>query len=523
MTMQALRIAIVLQTPERPPDWCMRLVERICSEDGLELCALLKPPADYRGPSGNPLIKAWSLFERKLAAKPEPADIAAYSNATGKLPLLTVEDCADIKRLGLDVILDLSGDFGRSWTGELARHGIWFFDFLCREPGCAGMLPITSQEPTTNIALFRRSADHAGNSGIATAELNTKFIATRNELYMSEKSVPLALRELRRTRLLGTPNAHRDLEFSEPRRPGTADFLAYLTGLGAESAARIAEKVLHKIGMRPGMFFLKSSQCDWADFKPAKATAHISGKNSYFADPFLWEAGGSLYCFFEEYDYRTSLGHISVGKFDGDELTEVEVALRTGYHLSFPFLFEHQGQLYMMPETFATRRLEIWKCLEFPNNWALHTTALEGVAAADSTLNLIDGTWWLFTNITNDPFSDMNSELHIFKVDGPDLTRIEPHATNPVVLNSRQARNGGRILEFGGKYYRPSQDNSHGLYGWGINLMEIKDLSLDSYEETAVKSIGPDFERGIIGCHHLDIRSGRVIMDVRKNIGGFAH
>ena len=74
----------------------------------------------------------------------------------------------------------------------------------------------------------------------------------------------------------------------------------------------------------------------------------------------------------------------------------------------------------------------------------------------------------------------------------------------------------------GGKHYRPSQDNSHGLYGWGLNLMEIRNLSLDAYEEAVVRSIGPDFEPGIIGCHHLDIRSGRVVMDVRKRIGGFA-
>ncbi len=271
------------------------------------------------------------------------------------------------------------------------------------------------------------------------------------------------------------------------------------------------------------MFFLKSAECDgWAAFDPAKASPHISGKNSYFADPFLWDVDGSQFCFFEEYDYRTSLGHISVGKFEGDELTEVQVALRTGYHLSFPFLFEHDGQLFMMPETFATRRLEIWKCTAFPNRWELHATALEGVATADSTLNLIDGSWWLFTNITNDPFSDMNSELHIFKVDGPDLAHIEPHAVNPVVFNARQARNAGRLLELDGKLYRPSQDNSHGLYGWGLNLMEIRHLSLEDYEETVARAIEPNFETGIIGCHHLDIRSGRVIMDVRKKSGGIA-
>jgi hypothetical protein len=110
----------------------------------------------------------------------------------------------------------------------------------------------------------------------------------------------------------------------------------------------------------------------------------------------------------------------------------------------------------------------------------------------------------------------------VFRVDGPDLKSIEPHAFNPVVFDSRRARNAGRVLEMNGKLYRPGQDNSHGLYGYGLRLMEINQLSLDDYEEVEHEAIAPDFEPGIIGCHHLDIRGEQVIMDVRKGIGGYA-
>ncbi len=232
MTAQPLRIAIALQGPEQPPPWCMRLVQQICAEPNFALCALLKPKPVQSGRQGSSLIRGWNLFERKLAARPQPANSELYEAATHKLPVLSGEDEAAIGQLELDVILDLSGDFGSQYQPALARHGVWFFDFLCREPGFAGMPPIVSDLPTTDISLFRRVADQAGCVGICKAALNTKYIATRNELFMCEKAVPLALRELRRTWLKGTPAVQGDLAFSIPQ--------------GAEYSR------FHQISVRPG-------------------------------------------------------------------------------------------------------------------------------------------------------------------------------------------------------------------------------------------------------------------------------
>ena len=299
-------------------------------------------------------------------------------------------------------------------------------------------------------------------------------------------------------------------------------FSRYLWSLARHSTRRAVNDLRARMGHRPGQFILKSAECGWDEFDASAATAHIPDGNRYFADPFLWDRDGQTYCFFEEFDYRKGRGHISAGRFEDGQLTDVGPVIQTAYHLSFPFLFEAEGQLYMLPETSEKRRLEVWKCIEFPDRWERHATALEGIAASDSTINLIGGEWWLFTNISTDPFLEMNSELHVFRVDGPDLAKLEPHSFNPVVFNSRSARNAGRILEMDGRLYRPAQDNSHGYYGYGLRLMEIRHLSMDDYEEVEVRKILPDFEPGIIGCHHLDIRDGRVIIDVRKKVGARA-
>ncbi|WP_245828924.1 glucosamine inositolphosphorylceramide transferase family protein [Novosphingobium mathurense] len=522
MRMQALRIAIVLPTPDRPAGWCTRLVEQIEAEPRLDLRAFIACPSHMQPSSGNALVRTWYAFERKVVGKLQAADPLDRSNRRGNCPTLANDDHLAIVGMDLDVIVDLSGQAAGIFPAEVARLGIWHPDFLRRPAGSTAIAAIVARDPVIAISLLCGAADRGEETTIATARLNTKFVASRNEDFMLEKAVPLIVNALKRAQASQAVELPALPRSAEPRQPGGAGLCTYLARLGGDGAAKVVEKVGEKLGARPGMFFLKSHAGAWSEFDPARATAHVSAKNSYFADPFLWERAGAMYCFFEEFDYRTGRGHISVGRFEDGQLADIRVALRRDYHLSFPHLFEHEGELYMMPECCEVRRLEVWKCREFPYDWALHATALEGVVAADSTLNLIDGTWWLFTNISDDAFLDMNTQLHIFRTDGPDLARLEPHALNPVVVDAREARNAGRILKLDGRLYRPAQDNSHGTYGYGVRLMEIAHLSLDDYREELAFSIEPDFEPGITGCHHLDVRAGRVVMDVRKRVGGFA-
>jgi hypothetical protein len=173
----------------------------------------------------------------------------------------------------------------------------------------------------------------------------------------------------------------------------------------------------------------------------------------------------------------------------------------------------------MMPETHKSHRLEIWRCTEFPLKWELYSTALEGQSAADSILTRHGDTWWLFTNLSEfHAYEDHCSELYIFQVDGPALTQVTPHHNNPVVIGSTVARNAGRIFERDGKLYRPSQHNVHGVYGYGLNIMEIEELTLDTYRERCIRTIAPDFKAGLLGCHHFDAAGGRYVLDARLSM-----
>ncbi|HKT86338.1 MAG TPA: hypothetical protein VJQ77_09660 [Novosphingobium sp.] len=506
--------------PGVTPHWMRRLLDGIVRSGELELCGLVAPVAPPPAAPVHPFYRIWNRIEARVAARPPEREFPALANALAGLPAYGPGDERELAALGLDVVLDLSGNCGRTLGAQLANEGVWFPDCVGPHAGTAGLDAIIARAPSSSLALLRKVAGKGSPELIAKGELNTKFIAARHELYAQEKSVPLILRELRRAHRGGIVAMEGEPRSASPAPPDLTRTYHYLRRMLGEAGSRSVDGLRARCGQRPGMFSLNTVSADVLDFDPAQAMPWILPGNRYQADPFLWEHLGRTYCFFETYDYDTHKGSISVGELADQGLINVRTALSTDCHLSFPFLFEHEGQLFMMPESCGNKRLEIWRCTQFPDHWELHSTALEGCVAADSHLASIGEDWWLFTNISDDPFGDMSSELHLFRVDGPDLANPIPHPLNPVVFGSRTARNAGRLIERGGIFYRPSQDNSHGVYGYGLNIMRIDHISLEDYSETLVRRIEPDFREGIIGCHHVDTRGDLVVFDTRMARGG---
>jgi len=85
--------------------------------------------------------------------------------------------------------------------------------------------------------------------------------------------------------------------------------------------------------------------------------------------------------------------------------------------MSYPFLFRHNGALFMLPETIAIKTIEVWRCVNFPNTWRREKILIEGLSAANSTLLQHEGHWWLFTNLDRSGMCDHRNELHIFHAD----------------------------------------------------------------------------------------------------------
>src|SRR5262249_50370649 len=120
----------------------------------------------------------------------------------------------------------------------------------------------------------------------------------------------------------------------------------------------------------------------------------------FFADPFpIWHQG-QHYIFFEELLYSSSKGRIAVVEVPPDgTVTKPRTALDTAFHLSYPFVFEAEGKLWMLPEQSSTNQIVLYEAVSFPDLWKPRKVLVDGFAGIDSSLLQHQGRWWLFTSL----------------------------------------------------------------------------------------------------------------------------
>src|SRR5256885_614648 len=119
----------------------------------------------------------------------------------------------------------------------------------------------------------------------------------------------------------------------------------------------------------------------------------------FWADPFPVQVGNDHYIFHEELLFSTGKGSIVLTVVDdkGPVAPPIPV-LETDYHLSYPFVFQWDGDFFMMPETASRRQVELYRCVDFPTRWKLERVVLRDLKALDPTPALLFGRWWLFAN-----------------------------------------------------------------------------------------------------------------------------
>lgn len=499
-----LHVAIVLSNAENPSSGECRLLDTLRQNSRYQLTLF---SSDL--PQADPLhfaIKAVLALERSLLKL-----LRKIPDFT--CPIGSVQPLAQFAAIQPrpDLIVDFSGEDAVEDLAKATPNGLWRLDAYCIG---AGLDAAFQGKGSTQVCLMRWSGDGQPPMAIAQAKYDTKTLAAMNAMYIQEKSVQLIERELARLTIDTDLSATHAV--TPPVLPNLVSLGQYMISTVSNIVGRVWQELMARIGRKPCMFEIRVGRGSLLDFDPADTVAISVDGNRFLADPFLFENNGETFLFFEDFSYKTDLGHIGVGKLDGTKFEMIGPAYIAPHHLSFPYVFRHGDDIFMLPETYQANRLEIWRAVDFPTGWELYSTSLEGVSAVDSVLREIDGEWWLFTNICRDSFNDHCAELHIFRTDGPAMTKIEPHHLNPVVIGSDTARGGGPIFGQDGRWFRISQDNSEASYGYGFNIMEIEKLDLQHYSERRVRHVTPDFLPGLIGCHQFDAAGGLFVIDIRK-------
>lgn len=254
--------------------------------------------------------------------------------------------------------------------------------------------------------------------------------------------------------------------------------------------------------------------------QPGTMKKIVAPADRYWADPFGWKRDGAFFIFCEEVLYAERRGHISVVPMDGqgNVLGPAVKIIEEPYHLSYPFLFEHEGELYLLPESGFANVLNLYRCVEFPYRWEKVRPVFEGVQYYDTTLLHHHGRWWLFATVRNPRRLQLpDHDLLLFSADSPLTKQWTPHPRGTIVRGFHRARPAGRLFQHDGRLFRPSQ-NCHDRYGGSLNINEVTQLDAAGYREKLVREIKPDWEPGYIGVHHIDWHDGVLLMDAHRLI-----
>lgn len=513
-----LRIAIVLDS-YNVSAWIASALEDLLHADFLNIAAVILVPEQK-----TPANRDWRNWVfRKYAAwdgRPEPADdplrlVDMSSRLNGVSSGISLEALASFD---LDALLWLSASRPEANLRKLARYGVW----RPGEAAAAHFWEIYKREPVTRslLEVLREGADSPQivcETYTATVQ-GWSWRQNRKGPYWRASTFLLrCLRQLHDEKEQGAPPAAPPLR--DGNRTAAADKLPtnwQMAGFFLRNAARTLDRRI-RYAHKESHWFV-AYRTDRNHFVATNKDFHLHGfkkieapEGHFYADPFVMPWRGRQYLFVEDYLFAQRRGCISVMELGANGvITQAERVLDLPYHLSYPFVFEHEGDLYMIPETLGAGRIELYRALAAPLRWELVKVLKDNVQAVDTTLWSENGVFYFFTNIAGRG-ATVNDDLYLFSADSL-VGEWKAHPKNPIVSDVRRSRGAGKLFRRGHSLIRPAQDCSL-RYGYACQLNEIEVLTPSQYRERPLRRIEPDWAPGLIGTHTINSDENFEVID----------
>ena len=419
-------------------------------------------------------------------------------------------DVERVKSLNLDLIIKCNSCAIRGEIIHASRLGIISLnngiDHI-RPENFACFWESYYRMPKTAFTIHKLTDDSEIGETLISGFFSTKYFFSLNQANLLRKSMPHLKNLIKKISISGQlpkPEINDIICKKIFQAPKFHQCMAYLFKVNFRLATKI---ILHCVNIQK-KWQISFVNSNWDNAILSRGISANAPKGHFWADPFVYSQGDRTYCFVEDYEYKTSRGHISVLEIVGNSVIELGECIRESTHLSFPFLFRYEESLYMCPESSESGKIKIYRSKRFPFDWELSSIAMENVFAADTMLFEHAGSWWMLTSIDESGSNDYCSELYLFYSNSPLDSNWKAHPKNPIRIDSDGGRNAGLILE-NGKIFRLAQRQGYDQYGEGLLIYEITQLSKSIYSEKLISEIDPSFKNGILGSHHLST-TGRI-------------
>jgi len=454
-----------------------------------------------------------------LLGEPPVFDIRILSRGAKWLP--DEEGEALLCSAGVDVWLCLTATPPAAPFPQVCSLGVWGLEIGVNTPAANRWAGAREVAERSNLTVAR-VVDYAGASRVMYRVYGAtiKNSARRNRLVTLSKAVSFFRRLLRdHAQPHGNGNgkelhAYRQEaspDFTSPGVPTVSAAMRLAWRLTAEVASNRWQAAAGRSQWQMGYYF--SGEGTDATQRPEHLHRLVPPRDRDWADPFVIQRGGRRFIFFEEMPYQTGKGHISAIEIQANgEPGIARMVLDRPYHLSYPFVFEWRGDLYMLPETAQNRTIELYRCEEFPARWVLQQVLIDDISAFDATLWRQGDRWWLFVNVAEAGASP-SEELHLYWSESP-LGTWAAHPGTHVVSDERHARGAGPLFTRDGVLYRPSQDCSS-AYGNAVCVNRVEVLDMHNYREVPVSRIPSGWYADMLGLHTFSSAGNLRVIDYK--------
>ncbi len=540
-----LRIGILIDNYMLPA-WAFKMIEVINASNHSEFVLVVKKKASPQKRTSK-LRKIWEnrhkivfLLFRKLDSKLfknkpnaferkdirniiECPEIEVSPKETKFSDTILKDDIKKIATHDVHIFIRLGFRILRGEILKCSKYGIWSYhhgDNNVNRGGPAGVWEVIEQWDETGVILQILTEDLDGGIKLDktfSATDNVSFGRNRNNFYW--KAMSMLPRQLNKLHHLG------EKEFFNQLAQESAPYF-YYNRLFVSPSNLVAFRTFLRIYFQKlytsliSLFYFqqwillfkieKQDKISTSFFRFKKI---LPPKDRFWADPFVIEKNDRYYIFIEELIYKEKIGKISVIEMDKKgNYSPPQLVLERDYHLSYPFLFEENDTLYMIPETSKNRTIELYKCIEFPLKWEFCTNLMEDVCAVDTTIIKKDSKYWLFCNIKENEGASASEELFLFYSESLLDKNWRAHPNNPIVSDVKNSRPAGNIFTVKNKLYRPSQ-NCAKRYGHGMKVNQIIELNEKSYREDTIQSIYPNWDKSILATHTLNNTGRLTVID----------
>lgn len=244
------------------------------------------------------------------------------------------------------------------------------------------------------------------------------------------------------------------------------------------------------------------------------------------ADPFLFEHDGKTYLFSELFDRLTGKGKLGVALIKNGKCGKFRTCLNLQWHLSYPCVYKHNDDIYMVPECSRSGSVSVYKCIKFPYKWE-KVKELCNYPGVDTTpIPITQNSERRFISTLHTENHNKNDNLYLLYDNG----------CQPMLLkeNDYCARPAGSFFEIEETLYRPSQ-NCVKDYGSSLMINKVEKLDEEGIKETTILNVYPPAEKdcsdGVViklkddksycfnGIHTYNISSEYEAIDLSYTVG----